>query len=118
MIKFNPKSVWKLPQKLRSKFIELYEGEVNWAKMRELLKRSKVYYIDKRGLTINKKEERVSFQDASYILAPFDGYTTKNREQIYAWMSSKKESGFEHTKVGTRYDFDRYIVKNSIEAHK
>lgn len=110
--KVKTKRKWKVLNE-KKKLLELcsQDQEVNLNEVRKILENTKTYYLNKRGLSVEMNEDKVTELNAFYQFAPIEGYKGRKGEPIFAWSEKKKDGKFCFAKFGTRYDFDLMIVK-------
>lgn len=104
---------WKVQNKKRElQIICGPERNINLNEVRKVLEKTKTYYLDEYGLSIQKKDVKISKKQATYQWALLEGYFSESGEPIFAWAQKRIDGYFGYAKFGTRYSFDREILKN------
>ena len=89
----------------------LCEQEVNLSVVRRTLEKTKTYFLNEYGLTIQLDNVRVTMAQSTYMFANLENYSGKNGEPIFAWARKKNNGEFGCASFGTRYEFDEFIVE-------
>lgn len=107
----------KVGSNVCNKFNKLCGNNKTIPEIKVILNSSRKHYLSAIGLPTNFDYTDVNITNASYLYVLPDGYTTKNGEQIVAWLHREKVDGsFRDTalEIGTKKDLDCFIAKKNM----
>lgn len=110
--KIRKKKEWPIRKDFK-KLRELYWPSVTEKKIDDVLDKTRPYYLNDMGLSVDKNGKNISEDLAVYKWGMLNGCITPSpdEEQLYVWSIRAKDGNFRYTKFGTRRDFDKVIAK-------
>ena len=101
--------IWKLSKREFGQYRRKYKYVFTYKEFLNHLDNLYVYYLNDRGLSINDDGSPVKKESAKYMWASLG--ITIEKEPLYVWMYKKRSGIFCCLAVGTKYEFDKEIVK-------
>lgn len=94
---------------------DLYESsekvDINMTLLREKIKKTRAYYLDKNGLSVDANGESISASSRRFLWGILEGWKTKGNKQLYVWKTLSKDGKFRNMRFGTREAFDTEVAK-------
>lgn len=102
---------WKLSKREFGQYRRKYKFDYTYEDFLKHLDSLFEYYLNDMGLSINNNGSPVKKELTKYMWAPLG--ITFEKEPLYVWMYQRGGGIFCCLTVGTKYEFDKEIVKFS-----
>lgn len=110
-LKTKKKSEWSIIKSLKN-LKDIYKPTVTMKELEDTLNKTKPYYLNDMGLSVNPDGKDVEKKEASYMWGLLKDWSTPDGEQLYVWEKKCPRDGkLKNIKYGTRKDFDKVIAQ-------